>query len=61
MEIESIEIGDESFRDLYRDEKEKWENITYSIFKKNWFVISGFVNDKIYYVKFISDGNLCKR
>lgn len=42
---------DENAKDLYETELENIKNVSYKLFKDNWFVLSWIENDIVYYTR----------
>lgn len=62
----SENASDQSLRDLYQSQLRREGNdqsksqVTYKVLRGNWFVVSGYERERIYYQKTISSGGVFK-
>ena len=53
-------VSNETLRSRYTEQIRKWNNVTYKVIRRDWFVVSAMVNGKIHYQKTILRGDVFK-
>jgi len=53
-------VSNETLRSRYAELLRKWNNVTYKVIRRDWFVVSAMVNGKIHYQKTILRGDVFK-
>jgi len=53
-------VSNETLRSRYAELIRKWNNVTYKVIRRDWFVVSAMVNGKIHYQKTILRGDIFK-
>ncbi len=53
-------VSNETLRSRYAELIRKWNNVTYKVIRRDWFVVSAMVNGKIHYQKTILRGDTFK-
>ena len=53
-------VSNETLRSRYAELIRKWNNVTYKVIRRDWFVVSAMVNGKIHYQKTILRGDVFK-
>jgi hypothetical protein len=53
-------VSHETLRSRYAELISKWNNVTYKVIRRDWFVVSAMVNGKIHYQKTILRGDVFK-
>jgi len=53
-------VSNETLRSRYTELIRKWNNVTYKVIRRDWFVVSAMVNGKIHYQKTILRGDVFK-
>jgi hypothetical protein len=53
-------VSNETLRSRYDELIRNWNNVTYKVLRRDWFVVSAMVNGKIHYQKTILRGDVFK-